>query len=684
MAHRVAGAGQEIGGVGHGPLILASLGHGVLMPIQRSRDRFTTADAAPIASPRTSEPGPGALTVTDTANKWSIASGGLVLGGGKASPTWGDPQAVWGAVTRKAGLCLRAKLTVTADPGSGNGGGIGFSTGASATLANVGGAAIIVGNSWDTQWPNSSGTLRIGQSPTDGQAVHEMAVVLRSTGAFLLERCDTSTEIDPSLPHDTYALVMVTNTGNTATLYPAIANANLTGTLDDLELLDLGGVWASDYGIAVQRRATASAGDTINHAGDGLVEATWTAVTGQTFNLKFRVRDANNYYVVRLTQSANRLQVFEAVDGVETQIGSDYSVTLTNGSAYRVVVAFDTLALRVWINTASAIASVTTYRANGGTYASVDKSVSDFVAWPRYVTLGGAIVENVRVARSQATRATSPLSVDTGTAGGDEPIHWGVVDFGSGVTWNGYRYWAAMLPYAGSNDDYEMPCIMVSSDGLTWSVPTGLTNPIYTPPSGNMADTDLTYDDVNDRLVLWMLSNSPGAIRCFVSTDGITWTEELESWIDNTGNDHVCPRVIRLNSQWCMFTVQEAGETMYMRRSQTTNPAGPYGAAEAVNVSPPPSQLFWHYGLCGQADDLWMAHCCKNRSMYLYRSADGGATWERRSATLLAATAVDNWDDYKYVCTLIRRPAWLDCWYTGENPGTPDVWKTGYTRIYTR
>jgi hypothetical protein len=52
------------------------------------RDLFTTPDAAPITSPRTCEPGPGLMKITDTGDKFSISGGNLV---GAEGAAWGDP-----------------------------------------------------------------------------------------------------------------------------------------------------------------------------------------------------------------------------------------------------------------------------------------------------------------------------------------------------------------------------------------------------------------------------------------------------------------------------------------------------------------------------------------------------------------------------------------------------------------
>ena len=54
-------------------------------------DTFKTADAAPITSPRTCEPGPGTLVITDTGNNAAIVDGEFKVTGvaGAGNPRFG-------------------------------------------------------------------------------------------------------------------------------------------------------------------------------------------------------------------------------------------------------------------------------------------------------------------------------------------------------------------------------------------------------------------------------------------------------------------------------------------------------------------------------------------------------------------------------------------------------------------
>ena len=136
-------------------------------------------------------------------------------------------------------------------------------------------------------------------------------------------------------------------------------------------------------------------------------------------------------------------------------------------------------------------------------------------------------------------------------------VHPDVVDFGAGTTWNGWRYWMAMTPYPDLNSAYENPSILVSSDGETWQVPAGLTNPIYpAPQTGWNSDTDLAYDPATDELILIFRSND-FAPRVARSSDGVTWptTPTAPTWT-LIGNQAVSPAMVRMGAtKWHIWQV---------------------------------------------------------------------------------------------------------------------------------
>src|SRR5690348_3793259 len=81
------------------------------------RDEFTTDQAAPLTSPRTSEPpGPGTLTITDTGNHASIVGGKLSFDGTIVAT--GNPRVVGtNSLARVAGRTLFIPINFSATGG---------------------------------------------------------------------------------------------------------------------------------------------------------------------------------------------------------------------------------------------------------------------------------------------------------------------------------------------------------------------------------------------------------------------------------------------------------------------------------------------------------------------------------------------------------------------------------------
>jgi hypothetical protein len=80
--------------------------------------------------------------------------------------------------------------------------------------------------------------------------------------------------------------------------------------------------------------------------------------------------------------------------------------------------------------------------------------------------------------------------------------------------WAGYEWWMAFTPYPQGNDEYENPSLIASHDGINWTVPEGLINPIDpTPKNGHNADTELVYDGKN-LLVYYIDVVKPHVITC--------------------------------------------------------------------------------------------------------------------------------------------------------------------------
>ena len=107
----------------------------------------------------------------------------------------------------------------------------------------------------------------------------------------------------------------------------------------------------------------------------------------------------------------------------------------------------------------------------------------------------------------EQANADVPLNIRT-YDGFDQPCHPKVLYFEEG--WNGHRYWMAYTPYPYCADLYENPCLAVSDDGVNWTKPDGVTNPVtgHPPTHENSAHYSDPHILMNgDEMELWFRYN---------------------------------------------------------------------------------------------------------------------------------------------------------------------------------
>lgn len=192
------------------------------------RDEFTTDASAPLASPRTCEPGPGTLTILDTNNVMSIASGALTKTGSQFN-AWTDPL-VKATITRVAGRAFLSAVNTASqmmmalllDSAGGNNKvehGLYWS---SATAINA--------------YQNSAAAAL--PAVTSG-TTYQLAFVLRSTGAYLFIKGGTQ--------FTNWTLIWVFVGGTSSPLYGSpIYNGTGTVTHDYIRVTDLPAPFSTD------------------------------------------------------------------------------------------------------------------------------------------------------------------------------------------------------------------------------------------------------------------------------------------------------------------------------------------------------------------------------------------------------------------------------------------------------
>ncbi len=217
---------------GIGPGVFAQGGIEYLL-----RDEFTTTESAPLASPRTCEPGPGALTLVQNDGQFSISGGKLQIPLGTIT-VLKDIGYFSTGLSRSCGLLLNQQLN----------------------LANIG-AYLYFGFNisqqvgwWNDQNANGwyfsgyggfnaiySNVGTVVNHSVVANTEYQFALVLRTTGAWWFIKGGAYTD---------WTLWWAVNINSAATVYPALSNGNAQGTQDHIRVRQLPAPFDTDYGIA--------------------------------------------------------------------------------------------------------------------------------------------------------------------------------------------------------------------------------------------------------------------------------------------------------------------------------------------------------------------------------------------------------------------------------------------------
>lgn len=357
------------------PEFMGVVGGGATTPITYLlRDEFTTDAAAPLTSPRTCEPGPGTLTIVDTTSKLSIASQILTFGGQNAA---GDPG-VWGqAHTNAIGLGFLWKMMASDNAATYPQGG--WDTNQSSTSL-----LLIRHRPQNQDIYTTMGAIDFSETGFARATMHDFAIILRGTGgAFFLAKPNGGS----------WRLLWVNTTNYLTYVYPYVilgAFASGSASVDKMLTTTLLAPWNSANGIANVVVASSGVNGTSTMSANGIVEGTWTAVTGATFDLQIRRTDDDNCWIVRLDQANSKMYLYQKEAGTETERGATggKAVTLTNGTAYRVWAKCYGNIINCGVNEAQyTIYNSATFN-NTATGVKNTLAVSNLISWPWLI--GGA------------------------------------------------------------------------------------------------------------------------------------------------------------------------------------------------------------------------------------------------------------------------------------------------------
>ena len=354
------------------------------------RDEYSSAAAAPLASPRTADPGPGTFTLVQNDGQFSVSGGSLQIPE-QGTATWGDLGFyTTTALSRATGRALHVRAAFTS-AATGDRFMFGWSNAQDASYANFRTPAVYPREGRIELYNVGYGSVDAGDYAT--ATAYDFALVLRSTGAFCLVRGGAFAA---------WTLLWVARFDSVANLYPSLAAYSLAATVDRFRAADLGTPWDGDYGIALGRDTFTDAGGTSLDAhtpdvdpGGGWTESygDWEIYENQARNvgsnpgdagwlatlesgaadvlvesditinhtgsangagIVLRYTDVDNLWLVQLNWTTSELRIYERNAGAWTQRASA-AVTISAGTPYRVTAAAHGSTITAWLEGAHKI-----------------------------------------------------------------------------------------------------------------------------------------------------------------------------------------------------------------------------------------------------------------------------------------------------------------------------------------
>lgn len=293
-----------------------------------------------------------------------------------------------------------------------------------------------------------------------------------------------------------------------------------------------------------------------------------------------------------------------------------------------------------------------------------------------------------------ATYLTTPTPDATGSA-----VHPDVCFIPEG--WNGYRWWMVYEPYAGSDNALENPCVVVSTDGITWAAPAGLTNPVEpTPGVGYNSDGELVLD--HDGTMYLFFRTVAGANETYyyrTSTNGVTWTAKAQAHqVTGAASSRgmLSPSITWDGEQWCMFyidsTANPAPAVIKKYTSPTLDGTWTFEANGTITLPAANSgqaQQAWHIDVVwtdGYFNALLNTGSAATQSnggiLLVFAVSTDGVAWTAATRPLMYHVGDGStWDSAPYRGCLV--PLTDGRWRVYYSANGTASWRIGYADTYT-
>lgn len=264
--------------------------------------------------------------------------------------------------------------------------------------------------------------------------------------------------------------------------------------------------------------------------------------------------------------------------------------------------------------------------------------------------------------------------------------------------WNGYEYWMSFTPFPNGgltingisiNDVYENPCIIVSHDGINWTEPAGISNPLVPAPTfGYNNDPDIVF--VRDSLYMYFNEtdtvNRVVRMKLMKSANGINWTAP-QMVMSEFSYHEVSPTTIFENNTHKMWYVRiPANNAPASNIIYRTSPDGiNWSDTTVVNISIP-NYVIWHIDILKHGSTYrgifasYKVGTSSGKTELFYGESSDGLTWSV-NATPILKPAPGSWDAQNiYRSTFIIQGPKIRVWYAAKKQNAnPREWHIGYT-----
>lgn len=307
-------------------------------------------------------------------------------------------------------------------------------------------------------------------------------------------------------------------------------------------------------------------------------------------------------------------------------------------------------------------------------------------------TTAETVASSVEIKPPTNANAKTPLSIST-YDGYNQPCHPKVLYFERG--WNGYEYWMTYTPYPYCEDSLENPCIAVSHDGILWTTPEGLKNPVTgfpltTENSAHYSDPHLLMN--GETMELWFRYNpsysdgvnadSNGAVILRItSDDGKIWSKARVMHDESRANRNpvLSPVVILEDGVYYMWYAKRDGK-LYLTTSRDGTEWTKQTAAD-LRVQ---GWNIWHQDMIKTDIGYEIVFCAKPHnakdnlsglSLFYAYSSDGLHFSEpvKIISPSENSAAFDNLSIYR--ASILKTKSGYKIYYTAANTGF--VWKIG-------